>query len=164
MAGIMNDRIRISDADREQAAARLRDHFAEGRLSPEELDERITAVFSAKTHGDLRHVLADLPGEAPVAPLSAQAPPWDGPRWVVYRRRPRLLPVLLLALVAALVIPGAGWLFLAFFQFLLVAALIMAVAGVVAAARFRRHVRRRWGPGGPAVYWRHHPEHGQPGW
>jgi hypothetical protein len=55
------DRIRISDADREHATARLRDYFAEGRLTREELDERITAVLTARTAGDLRRVLADLP-------------------------------------------------------------------------------------------------------
>ncbi len=55
------DRIRISDADREQAAAQLRDHFAEGRLTREDLDERITAMLTARTVGDLRRVMADLP-------------------------------------------------------------------------------------------------------
>jgi len=34
----MDDRIRVSDADRERVTARLREHFAEGRLSQEELD------------------------------------------------------------------------------------------------------------------------------
>ena len=42
-----DDRIRVSDADRERAAARLREHFAEGRLSPDELDERIAAALTA---------------------------------------------------------------------------------------------------------------------
>src|SRR5690242_5440856 len=55
------DRIRISDHDREHATARLCDHFAEGRLTREELDERITAALSARTLGDLRRVMADLP-------------------------------------------------------------------------------------------------------
>ena len=57
----VDDRIRISDADREHAAARLRDHFAEGRLTRAELDERITAMLTARTAGDLRRVMADLP-------------------------------------------------------------------------------------------------------
>ncbi len=57
----VDDRIRISDADREHAAARLRDHFAEGRLTRPELDERIMAVLTARTAGDLRRALADLP-------------------------------------------------------------------------------------------------------
>ena len=167
MGDIMNDRIRISDADREQVAARLREHFAEGRITPDELDERISAVFAAKTYGDLRHVLADLPDEPPSAPLApqpGQAGPWGGPHWVVHRRHgPRFLPLALLALIAALVIPGGGWVFLAFFQFLLVAGLIATVAMVFAAARFRRRIRRSW-QSGNTFYWHPHTEPGQPGW
>ena len=33
--------IRVSDADRDRVTARLREHFAEGRLTSDELDERI---------------------------------------------------------------------------------------------------------------------------
>ena len=60
-----DDHIRTSEADREDATARLRDHYAEGRLSYEELGERITAALNAQTFGDLRRVLADLPASAP---------------------------------------------------------------------------------------------------
>ncbi len=56
-----DDRIRVSDRDRERATARLRDSFAEGRLTREELDERITAALNARTVRDLRRVTADLP-------------------------------------------------------------------------------------------------------
>ena len=56
-----DDRIRVSDQDREQATVRLRDSFAQGRLTREELDERITAALNARTIGDLRRVTADLP-------------------------------------------------------------------------------------------------------
>jgi DNA-binding PadR family transcriptional regulator len=55
------DQIRVSDADREQAVASLRDHFAEGRLTRAELDERLTIALSARTAGNLRRLLADLP-------------------------------------------------------------------------------------------------------
>ena len=58
-----NDRIRVSDADRERVTTKLRDHFAAGRLNREELDERITAALNAKTVGDLRQVMTDLPGD-----------------------------------------------------------------------------------------------------
>ena len=58
----MDDRLRTSDADRDRVAARLRDHFAEGRLTREELDERLTAALNAKTHGELRRILADDDG------------------------------------------------------------------------------------------------------
>ena len=67
------DRIRISDHDREHATARLCDHFAEGRLTRKELDERITAALNARTAGDLRRVMADLPGPGPALP------PWRRP-------------------------------------------------------------------------------------
>ena len=55
------DQIRASDADREQAVASLREHFAEGRLTRAELDERLTTALSARTAGDLRRLMADLP-------------------------------------------------------------------------------------------------------
>lgn len=155
----MDDRIRISDADREQVAARLREHFAEGRLTQDELDERIEAAFSAKTAGDLRRVMADLPGPAPVPPPSWPGPPWAGGPWAVYRRRrPRLLPLALLALIAVLVLPGAGLLFLVFFKLLLLFWLVAAVAGIIAAVRFRHRARRYW-RGGPGPYWERFQEH-----
>ncbi len=53
--------MRISDADREAAAAELREHFASGRLDQEELNERLDRVFAAKTRGDLNGPFADLP-------------------------------------------------------------------------------------------------------
>ncbi len=51
----------VSDADRDLAVARLREHFAVGRLSHAELDERLSAALTAQTPGDLRGLLADLP-------------------------------------------------------------------------------------------------------
>jgi DNA-binding PadR family transcriptional regulator len=51
----------VSDADRDLAAAQLREHFAVGRLTPAELDERLTAALTAQTPDDLRGLLADLP-------------------------------------------------------------------------------------------------------
>jgi hypothetical protein len=150
---MMDDRIRISDADREHVAARLREHFAEGRLSSEELDERISAALSAKTFGDLRHLMADLPDPAPVPPRAGQSPSWAVRHGPVFRGGPRILPLAVFALIAALVIPGAGWLFLAFFKVILVLWLVACLAGIFAAARFRRHVRRYW-QSGDGYYWR----------
>ncbi|HEV2452057.1 MAG TPA: DUF1707 domain-containing protein [Streptosporangiaceae bacterium] len=160
----MDDRIRVSDADREEVAARLREHFAQGRISSEELDERITAALSAKTAGDLRRVLTDLPGPSPVQ-QAGPAVPWGrpgGPRGGfpvgVFRRGPRLLPLVVFALIASLLLPGAGWVFFAFFQFLLVMFLAVSVTGIVMAARFRRNLRRNWQSGnGP--YWRQYQWH-----
>jgi Domain of unknown function (DUF1707) len=138
----MDDRIRVSDADREQVTTRLREHFAEGRLTSEELEERITAALAAKTHGDLRRVMADLPDPSPAPTHARQAPPWAYRPGFVAWRGPRLLPLAIVLLIAALVIPGAGWVFVAFLKVMLVVWLVMCIAGIFAAARFRRRMRR----------------------
>ena len=57
--------MRVSDAEREAAAAQLRDHFASGRLDSDDLDERLTAAFAAKTRGDLDALFTDLPSGGP---------------------------------------------------------------------------------------------------
>lgn len=51
---------RAADVDRETTAKRLRDASAEGRLSFIELEERLDAVFSAKTLAELENITADL--------------------------------------------------------------------------------------------------------
>ncbi len=53
--------MRASDEQREQAARELREHFAAGRLTEEELDERLDAVYAAKTDEELQAARADLP-------------------------------------------------------------------------------------------------------
>ena len=53
--------LRLSDDQREQAAAELREHFAAGRLSDEELSERVQGVYRAQTEAQLRAVQSDLP-------------------------------------------------------------------------------------------------------
>lgn len=54
-------RIRASDADRDRAAALLREHHAAGRLTAEEFDDRMSRALEAKTLGELDELLADLP-------------------------------------------------------------------------------------------------------
>ena len=53
--------MRVSDAEREAAAAELQEHFASGRLNQDELNDRLSAAFAAKTRGDLNAVFTDLP-------------------------------------------------------------------------------------------------------
>lgn len=137
----MYDNIRISDADREQVTSRLREHFAEGRLTSDELDERITATLSAKTFGDLRGVMADLPEPGPLGPQQAPVPPAWSSRPVYYRRGPRILPVALLIFFAVLLLSGPGWAFFAFFKLALLAWLVLCIAGFVGASRLRRRMR-----------------------
>jgi len=53
--------MRASDADRERVAEVLREAYVEGRLSPSEHEERLSAVYAATTFGELVPVLTDLP-------------------------------------------------------------------------------------------------------
>jgi hypothetical protein len=61
--------MRASDAEREQAAADLREHFTAGRLSAEELSERLDAVYRASTVDELATLRRDLP----LSPAGARA-------------------------------------------------------------------------------------------
>jgi hypothetical protein len=142
----VDDRIRTSDADRERVTARLREHYAEGRLTRDELDERIAAALNARTFGDLRRVLADLPEPSPIA--QAARPPWavGWPHPVVVRRGPRLLPLMALILFALVLIPSAG----AAAVLLKVAAValtfmfVFLIVSALMAARFVRRARKHW--------------------
>jgi Domain of unknown function (DUF1707) len=53
--------MRVGDAEREAAAAEVREHFASGRLTQDELNQRLDQTFAAKTRGDLNAVFTDLP-------------------------------------------------------------------------------------------------------
>jgi len=59
--------IRASDAEREQAAEALREHYTAGRLTSEELDERLDAVYKATTVAELDRLRGDLP-DLPLPP------------------------------------------------------------------------------------------------
>jgi len=54
--------IRASDEDRSRAAAALGEHYAAGRLTLEEFQERLDEVYAATTLGELGRLMADLPG------------------------------------------------------------------------------------------------------
>ena len=81
--------LRIGDRERDAVAAELREHYAHGRLTLEEFNQRIDAVFAAKTQNDLSRLTADLPhvrsGGAPLpssgtsrSPQLASGPPLSG--------------------------------------------------------------------------------------
>lgn len=53
--------LRISDTDRDRAAEVLREAHAQGRITVDELDERLTSVYAAKTEADLVPATRDLP-------------------------------------------------------------------------------------------------------
>ena len=66
--------MRVSDAEREAAAAELREHFASGRLDQEELEMRLSAVFAARTRGDLSALFTDLPSAGHSRPARGRGP------------------------------------------------------------------------------------------
>jgi uncharacterized membrane protein len=72
------DRLRVGDAERDEVTSALHEHFAQGRLTRNELDERLTATLSARTVGDLRNVTRDLPGTNDLAPVRRPHGPWRG--------------------------------------------------------------------------------------
>jgi Domain of unknown function (DUF1707)/Cell wall-active antibiotics response 4TMS YvqF len=69
--------LRASDSDRERVADLLREAAAQGRIDMDELDERLEAVYGAKTYGELVPITRDLPadGASPrLVPSAAVAP------------------------------------------------------------------------------------------
>jgi len=72
--------LRASDAERERTATLLRDHAAAGRLTPEELDERLDAAYAARTVGELAALAHDLPALDAPAPRRPRVLDRPGPR------------------------------------------------------------------------------------
>ena len=56
--------LRASDDDRDRLVEQLQRHAAAGRLSLDEYGERVDRVLVARTHGELRAVVHDLPVES----------------------------------------------------------------------------------------------------
>lgn len=142
--------LRIGDAERDAAAAALGEHYAAGRLTKDEYDERAERVWAARFGTDLEPLFADLP--SPRGPQwSAGSPPPRGTGRArrTERRWPPILmpivPVLAVALVAAVIIAGAPWLLFMLFWF-------WAIAGWG-----HRDARQRWrheNVSGPPNAWR----------
>ena len=68
------DLVRVGDAERTVVADRLSAHFARGRLTLAELDERLTETWQARTRADLAVPLRDLPAAEPPAPRPRRVP------------------------------------------------------------------------------------------
>jgi hypothetical protein len=101
------DGLRISDADREQAASDLSGHYAEGRLSHDEHAERLDAIWTARTQADLAPIFEDLPARR--SPGLAR-PPQGHRRW----RGVPFLPIAV-ALVLLSILTHLPFLILIFF-------------------------------------------------
>jgi hypothetical protein len=68
------EELRASHADRDQVVELLRIAAGDGRLSAEELDERLECALTARTYAELAPLTADLPA----APGAAVVPPGAG--------------------------------------------------------------------------------------
>jgi hypothetical protein len=112
----LNPNTRAGDAEREATAQRLNDAHTEGRLDAEEYHDRVDRCYSAKTVGELRALVEDLP--------RAPSPNGQGGSWPWYRyltHAPLVPIVLALVALSALTGPHGGWHFpwLALFVLLL---------------------------------------------
>jgi uncharacterized membrane protein len=132
---VVNDRLRIGDADRETAARELGEHFALGRITADEHAERLEQIWSARTAADLAPAFRDLPRPQAARPKPPTAPTMratsDARGW-----RPGLphIPFPFKVLVAIVLV----WWGVHHPLFLLVAAIVY----VVFVRRFTH--RRRW--------------------
>src|SRR3954469_15206039 len=94
--------MRTSDTERQRVAEFLRDACGEGRLSPEELEERLDQLFAGSTVADLAVLVRDLPGGGAVLPRLGPPPrpaghprpagPGAPPPRAVARRADRRVP------------------------------------------------------------------------
>jgi hypothetical protein len=99
--------IRLSDAEREAAAADLGEHFAQGRLTVDEHAERLEQVWSAKTRGEIAPIFRDLPS-AYAAVASSPTVARDDRYWNAgLRPFRRGVPAPLLVVLAVLIVLSA---------------------------------------------------------
>jgi uncharacterized protein DUF1707 len=128
--------LRVSDADRDQAATELGEHFQAGRLDQDEFDERLTAALRARTRGELDQLLDDLPAARRPDPPLPSGPAASGSD---FRPLLALIPLLLVVVVMAASRgqhDGSGAWPLLWLWWLIIASVV-----------FR--MRRGWRPGGP---------------
>lgn len=160
------DDLRVGDAERETAMAALREHYTQGRLTYEELDERLGLALSARTGGELALIGADLPGPHASRPAESKdaGNPWRADRpghrshghprfrphhhaaWshhrAGHRGGPPFAPALILLVVAGVAVAGLGVL-----KFVLLAWLTMAVLGRLRHRRWSSRTGRFTPPG-----------------
>jgi hypothetical protein len=111
-------RVRIGDAERDQAVASLSEHFVAGRLTQTEFEERSEVVTRARYADDLEPLFDDLPASRELQ--VAQGP-------ATLRRRPgppppflMLAPFLMIGLVITSVALTAPWLLWGMFWIVLI--------------------------------------------
>ena len=76
--------LRIGDAERDAVMTQLREHFVAGRLTFDELTERIDAALTAKTQRQLDRLMADLPRPPRLTRAEEVPPAPDAGRFLVF--------------------------------------------------------------------------------
>jgi hypothetical protein len=71
------DRLRASDADREQVIDTLKTAFVQGRLAKDEFCVRAGQALAARTHGELTSITRSIPARKSQAPPPRAAPAQD---------------------------------------------------------------------------------------
>lgn len=104
--------LRVGDREREAVADILRAHHLEGRLDTAEFQERLKRCLEAKTYAELDRLIADFP-----SPEAERRRPGQAGVWSWWRIAP--LPLIPLALIAAIVLGGGHFAWLVFPLFLL---------------------------------------------
>jgi hypothetical protein len=89
---VPDDQVRVGTAERDETAKILNLAFEAGRLTPEELDERLEACFTAKTRGDLAPLTRDLPESSTAGSTAQPSPPTPSPYQPARLPEPRNLP------------------------------------------------------------------------
>jgi hypothetical protein len=144
-------RWRASHADREQVVGALQAAFVQGRLTADELDERVGQALAARTYAELAALTTDLP--AGPAPARQQAParrPQNTAASRAVKAGAGAIGVAVIALGAAIAVAGepAAAAVIAVFMVVLAAVATAIVASLIHVA-LKLESRRRSRPRGP---------------
>ncbi|MEV6024907.1 DUF1707 domain-containing protein [Streptomyces sp. NPDC052036] len=142
---------RIGDQEREAAAQQLGEHFASGRLTKSQLDERLGVVLAAETAPALNEALHDLPDPSAAPSDQQRRGRWAGvAARLKSRRGTRALALAVAAWAAGGALFGADWLLSWPGRLLLVGGIAVALLGgrPHRTGHDRRPGRVRGGPDG----------------
>ena len=145
--GLRKTSIRVGYTEREVAVADLARHAAEGRLSADELDDRVGAAYQARTVHELDALLEDLPSTTELDRATPHPKSIRAMRQRLFWPAVRVLGILGAA--------GGGWSVTQVPQVLLLLAVLgltrsRLVAIITTLALLGGHIAAR-SPGGPVV-------------
>jgi uncharacterized protein DUF1707 len=93
-------KLRASNSDREQVAGALQAAFAEGRITEDELGERVDQVHASRTYAELAEVIADIP--TALTGARSSRPPWRATKRAWWFEYAAFLP----GIVAIILLPS----------------------------------------------------------